>query len=151
MPDQLALLHSIDASLKLLVRHLGADRKEAETKPQTAVTVNLDGPRGDPTIRAKSPRDWSGEDQLGKPFSECPPEYLDLLAERFDYFNETETDEKKRGYNAMDAAKARGWAARIRAGWKPKATDATAEMEDSIPFVWLLPILLPASMAALFI
>ena len=60
----------------------------------------------------------------GKRFSECPPEYLDMVAERLDYFcstntGATEDDQKKRKYQWLDAARARGWAKRIRAGWKP--------------------------------
>lgn len=68
-----------------------------------APDADLDGTHGNPTIRAKSPRDWTGEDQLG-----------------LEFFNTKETDEKKRGYNARGAARARGWAARLRAGWTPK-------------------------------
>lgn len=86
---------------------------------QAASDADLDGPHGDPDIKAKSPRDWTGEAMTGRKFSECPPEYLDLLAERFDYFNTREEDAKKRGYNARDAARARGWAARLRAGYVP--------------------------------
>lgn len=79
-------------------------------------TVDLDGPHGDPILKAKDPRDWSGQTQVGKRMSECPSEYLDLLATRYDYFAGKETDSKKAGYNRLDAALARGWAVRVRAG-----------------------------------
>lgn len=121
----LALLRSIDASLKALL---------AASRPQVNDRV-CDGPHGDPVVKAKDPRDWSGEPQKGKRFSECPPEYLDLLAERFDYFvsqdserlNEVENDkeqamiEKKIKYGKLDAQRARAWAARLRSGWTPPA------------------------------
>ena len=35
---------------------------------------------------------------------------------------DTEDDRKKRLYNTRDAARARGWAKRIRAGYKPPAS-----------------------------
>ncbi len=110
-----------DEAMRLL-REIHAMLRTMSAPAATAAPdVDLDGPHGDPTIRAKSPRDWNGPDMLGKRFSECPPEYLDLLAARFDFFNTKETDEKKRGYNTRDAARARGWAARLRGGWKPAA------------------------------
>lgn len=77
----------------------------------------LDGPHGDPKVRQKDPRDWTGDSMKGRRFSECPAEYLDLLADRYDYFAGREPDEKKAGYNRLDAQRARGWAARKRAGW----------------------------------
>lgn len=93
---------------------------------QRPVTVDIDGPKGDPVLRQKDPRDWSGQTQVGKRMSECPAEYLDLLASRYDYFAGKETDAKKAGYNRLDAARARGWAARIRAGAVHPATPASA-------------------------
>jgi hypothetical protein len=51
--------------------------------------------------------------------SECPPAYLDLVASRLDYFAAKEEDAKKARYNRLDASRARGWAARLRNGWKP--------------------------------
>lgn len=89
-----------------------------------APDIDLDGQWGDPVIKAKDPRDWHGPSQAGKRFSECSAEYLDLLAARFEFFNGKEPDETKRGYNTRDAARARGWAARIRAGWKHPQTPA---------------------------
>lgn len=87
--------------------------------PQKVSDAFLDGQYGDPVVKAKDPRDWTGEPMTGKRFSECPPAYLDLLAERYDYFASKETDAKKQAYAVKDAQRARGWAARIRAGWKP--------------------------------
>ena len=136
--DQMhAVFLSIDASLKLLVAHFGAEKQAAQPAagravPRIAPDSELDGPRGNPKIRARPPRDWTGsEDFIGLNFSDCPPEYLDLLAERFDYFNEAETDAKKRGYNANDAARARGWSQRKRNGWTAPAQEPAAFPSDA--------------------
>lgn len=114
--DTIALLTSIDTTLKHL---LGL----AEARQQ-APPVDLDSERGDFVVKAKDPRDWTGPPMTGRRLSECPATYLDLLAERYDFFNQKEADEKKRKYNALDAARARGWAARVRAGRKPTAADS---------------------------
>lgn len=86
------------------------------------------GPHGDPIIKAKDPRDWSGDPMTGKHFSECPPEYLDLLAERYDYFatKDDQTPEKIR-YAKLDASRARAWAAKLRAGYVPFTPPAVSE------------------------
>ena len=76
------------------------------------------GPHGDPVVKAKDPRDWTGPPMKGRKFSECPPEYLDLLADRYDYFaTKDDADEKAVKYAKLDAARARAWAARLRVGW----------------------------------
>lgn len=143
--DVIDTLRSIDASLKLLVGHFGCVKMTTTVTnsaiPRIAPDNDLDGKYGDPTIRAKDPRDWTGDSMLGRPMSECPPEYLEMVADRLDYFNSTETDEKKRKYQALDASRARGWAQRKRNGWQPPAqapvgfpSDAPMVDEDSIPF-----------------
>jgi len=114
-------LASIDAGIQQLIRVL---------TPVKPVRVNLDDQWGDPTIKAKDPRDWAGDTMQGKKFSECPAEYLDLLADRYDYFGEREDDPKKANYNQLDAARARGWAARIRDGYAPPAVDADPAFDE---------------------
>lgn len=130
------VFQSIDTSLKALVAHLVpqqvAPAAAGGAIPRVASDTDLDGKYGNPAIRAKSPRDWVGEDQLGKPYSECPPAYLDLVADRLDYFNSLETDEKKKKYQALDASRARGWAQRLRAGYVPPAQDEAAFPSDSV-------------------
>lgn len=99
-------------------------------KPSTEASADhlLSGPKGDPLIKAKDPRDWAGESMMGRQMSECPPEYLDLLAERYDYFASKETDDTKQKYNLLDARRARAWAARIRGGWtQPQPAAQTGE------------------------
>ncbi len=134
--DVIDVLRSIDASLKALLA-----LQRGSQAPQVAPDSDLDGQWGDPVIRAKDPRDWTGESQLGKPFSECPAEYLDLVAARLDFFAEkaeaegtlTTSGKPVAPYNRRDAARARGWAQRIRHGYKPAdnggfPSDATAGM-----------------------
>jgi hypothetical protein len=104
-------------ALELLARiAAGIERLIALQTPQKPVRVDLDGPHGDPEVKAKDPRDWTGAPMKGRKFSECPAEYLDMLADRFDYFAEREEDAKKAGYDRLDAARARGWAERVRNG-----------------------------------
>lgn len=121
----LETLKSIDASLKALVA--GRPAEPASSAPTVAPDRDLDGQWGDPEVKARDPRDWTGPTMKGKRFSECPPEYLDMVAERLDYFTaqnkgETEEDQKKIRYQRLDAARARGWAKRLRSGWKPTAS-----------------------------
>ena len=147
-PESLALLRSIDASLKALVARQAPATATPAAGAGVASDRDLDGPYGDPEIKAKAPRDWTGPEMKGRKFSECPAEYLDLLAERLDYFAEknaagTEDEQKKARYQRLDAARARGWASRIRAGKvaAPKAgapawsdPDAGSDSNDSVPW-----------------
>lgn len=127
--ETLRLLRSIDNSLKSLVAMQGGARQTER--------VDLDGQHGDPIVKAKDPRDWTGDSMKGRRFSECPPEYLDMIAERFDYFAGKEEDAKKARYNRLDAARARGWSQRLRGGWAPPSepqnapNDAFAGVTDS--------------------
>ena len=104
--------------------------------PDVAFDADLDGPYGNQPIRAKDPKDWTGESQLGKPLSECPPAYLDLVAARLDYFAQHSDDPKKAKYNRLDAARARGWAQRLRNGWTPPKAEpfGATLIADDIPF-----------------
>ncbi len=116
--ETLALLTRIAVAVEALAGQIRTDPP-----------VSLDGPHGDPVVKAKDPRDWAGEIQAGKRLSECPPAYLDLLADRYDFFarkNADDGDERKAGYARTDAARCRGWAARLRAGW----TAPAAPVED---------------------
>lgn len=145
--DVIDSLRSIDASLKLLVAHFGCGPRAAapstSTVPAIAPDSDLDGQWGNPVVKAKDPKDWTGESQLGKPFSECPPDYLDLVASRLDYFADkaeaegavTSAGKPVAPYNRRDASRARGWAKRLRAGWKPEPVDETADVTvDDIAF-----------------
>jgi len=148
------VFQSIDASLKLLVAHFGCTAQRVGgpgapfTPPRIASDADLDGKYGDPAIRAKDPRDWTGDSMLGRPYSDCPPEYLEMVADRLDYFNsllgDSADDQKKRKYQSLDAARARGWAQRKRNGWQPPPEDSSSAFpsdntpspltDDDVPF-----------------
>jgi hypothetical protein len=116
--DAIVLLRSIDASLKALL----ALHQQSAPLP-VASDRDLDGRYGDPQVKFM-PRDWTGPSFVGRRMSECPAALLDLLAETFDYFarkaeeHDERTDKGKpvADYKRQDAARARGWAKRIRDG-----------------------------------
>ncbi len=82
----------------------------------------LDSTYGDPVVR-KDPGRWRGESMAGRKFSQCTPEYLEELAGLFDWRGDQDdksnaVDAKgnpKSKWSRLDAARARGWARRLRA------------------------------------
>ena len=133
--DAVELLRSIDASLKLLIRFASANAPKL-----VADDTDLDGKYGDPLMRFL-PRDWAGADFKGRHFSECPAELLEMAAETFDYFarqaeakNElTDKGKPVAQYKRLDAARARGWAKRVREG---KGRLAEPTPADANPHAW---------------
>ena len=89
-----------------------------------ASDYEMEGQYGDPVIK-KDPPKWTGETCVGKPFSQCPPDYLMSLAGFLDWkagktLEDADTSRHKfADYDRKDARRARGWAARLRA--KPAA------------------------------
>lgn len=134
------ILKSQDTTLKhLLALSESRMAKAATNGKAVASDRELDGQYGDPVIVAKDPKDWTGAQMAGKRLSECPPAYLDQLADRYDWFNTTldrakPEDAKKIGYNTRDAARARGWAQRLRSGWKAPDPTAAPVTAGSNPF-----------------
>ena len=132
--DILTVLARIEAKLDRLLAG-GAQPAQA-----TASDADLDGQYGNEEIK-KNPKRWDGESMVGRKMSECPPEFLDVLASHFDFKAEREaedsanaTDDETRaskkkysGYSRKSAARARGWAARLRAGWKPPASEPSGD------------------------
>ncbi len=126
--ESLRLLRSIDATMRAMLLVLSEKRNDASSVPDSV----CNGPYGDPIVRAKDPRGWTAEPMKGRKFSECPPEYLDMIADRFDYFASKDEEklkdvsdddeeaeiQKKIRYSKLDAQRARGWAARLRSGYK---------------------------------
>lgn len=117
-----------DAVIALLTRIAdGIDKLVAQQQrnapPAIATDKDLDGRFGDPEVRMRV-RDWSGPDMKGKRMSQCPAAFLDLLAETLEWAagkadanHETTDSGKPVGqYRRADAARARGWAQRIRDG-----------------------------------
>lgn len=88
-----------------------------------ATDEELDGRFGDPAVR-KDPKRWAGASYVGAKYSECPSDYLLVLAESLEYFADLDSkkaDPKKHKngtpywqYNLKDAKLARGWARRNR-------------------------------------
>lgn len=127
--ETLALLRSIDASLKRLVA-----QQPAAPSQEVADDRDLDSQYGDPVVKF-NPRDWHGDSCKNLAMSQCPPEFLDLLAQTFDYFAKkadeshevTASGKPVAPYKRKDAARARGWALRRRNGWKPAQLEAEPE------------------------
>lgn len=131
--DVLDVLRSIDASLKTLVARaaLPAFAPVPAVGQDVADDRDLDSQWGDEEVKV-SPRDWTGPNMKGRRMSECPADFLEMLAGTFDYFarknsatNETTTSGKpKADFDRRSAARARGWARRLRNGWQAPTFDA---------------------------
>lgn len=112
------------------------------TLPSTAEATDydLDGQYGDPTIK-NDPRRWDGESFAGFHYSETTPEYLDCVAGFKDW--QAGKDEESGAKDAKgrpkaqwarkDAKLARGWARRLRGGWKPNGAEPAPVQGGSDP------------------
>lgn len=114
-------------ALEARMTALEAALKSKATAPrsQAPVTVNLDDQYGDPIVKS-DPKRWDGKSYVGHKFSECPADYLVMLAGLLDW--QADKDEQshhtytsKSGkvietapLKRKDAARARGWAQRNR-------------------------------------
>lgn len=89
---------------------------------------DLDGNYGDPTIKyMPKEKYWTGADFTGYKLSETSPDFLDAYAKYLDacaYGARKDGDERKAGFKEKDAGRARGWAARLRNGWRPADANA---------------------------
>jgi len=139
----LAQLATINAKLDILLsgggtaaQASGGARPAASADGAVASDSDLDDSRGygDPQI-VYDPREkyWKGASYIGRKFSQVPdPEYLEATAKYLDacaYMAEQDGDETKRkgaGYKRKDAARARGWARRLRTGGAPVAAPRAA-------------------------
>ena len=141
----LSALAEIKADLKRIESKIEGVRATSHSAPAAGGAVapdfELDSQYGDPAVR-KSPPRWSGDSFDGKPFSQCSAEFLDVLAEFKDWqagaderkapsLTEEEREKKLKyaRYGRSDAARARGWAARIRRGWKPPMSEAAPPLD----------------------
>ncbi len=83
--------------------------------------VDIDGPRGDPEVRFM-PKRWTGADYKGQKFSSCDPEFLDMLADAYEWFAQRDDESgavdkngaPKSKWSRLDASRARAWSARLR-------------------------------------
>lgn len=141
--ETLTTLKSIDLSLRTLVAIArareerttatpGAPKKTTKAPALVATDADLDDPKwGDPEVRFM-PRDWTGEGLKGRKFSQCPPEFLDLMGEALDYLADKSEEQDERTTNdkpvapfkRKDAARARGWAMRNRRAGGPTPDQA---------------------------
>ncbi len=108
---------------------------------------DLDAPNGNPKVKFP-PRQWRGADFKGKLFSECPPEFLEMLADALRWSadhpkagTDPETAAKWAKYGRADARRAMSWARRLRA----KAIVLQFEGQRERP-----PALAPEAAAELF-
>lgn len=112
-----------------------------------ASDADLDGQYGNPVVRIDPKRGWEGESMRGRTFSDCPPEYLEALANFLDWAaqNPQPGKEQYASRNAKDAARARGWARRNSQRVEtPRADDnpftsssgagSSVDGDDDIPF-----------------
>lgn len=109
--------------------------------PEVASDRELDSMYGDPEVR-KDPPLWvkaGGQLYAGSKMSETTPLYLDALASFFDWKatkdleKKTEEGDKYARYSKRDASRARGWAKRLREGWKAPSMPSTDD-DGSLPF-----------------
>jgi hypothetical protein len=111
----------------LLSERRGAGGGVSASSSGGDIDVDIDGPRGDPEVRFM-PKRWTGPDRKGQNFSACEPEFLDLLADAYEWFaqrdDETNAVDKngapKSKWSRLDAARARAWAERLRGGASPQ-------------------------------
>lgn len=97
-----------------------------------ATDRDLDGPHGDQVVR-KDPKRWdvAKGSYVGCRWSECPPDYLDTLAgfkewqAGMDDKKGDEDSKRKASFSRLDAKRMRGWAQRLRSGWKAPEGSAT--------------------------
>ncbi len=128
----------LDTLLATLKTNGGAPRSAAGAAGAGAsagsdIDADIDGPRGDPEVRFM-PRRWSGPDYKGQKFSSCDPDFLDTLAEAYEWFAQRDDESgavdknggPKSKWGRLDAARARAWATRLRGGQSPAPRSSAA-------------------------
>jgi hypothetical protein len=117
--DMLKVLRSIDAKLGQLVRQSGA------ASVDVADDADLDGTYGNPKVNF-NPRDWRGDSMKGlfgslnarRSSSICwPARSITSRGRRRKAARRLQAGKPVAPYKRKDAARARGWAKRIRAGY----------------------------------
>ena len=116
-----------EALLKELIAKVDALTAKVNRIAGVAPVWKLDGERGDPEVRF-DPKIWRGESFKGMRFSDTTPEFLDMLAESYDWMaaNPKQGKEQYAGRDRDTAALARGWAERKRGGWQPARAKSRA-------------------------
>ena len=105
----------------LKVLRAGGGARATAAGGDGAIDADIDGPRGDPDVRFV-PKRWTGADYKGQKFSACEPEFLDMLADAYEWFAQRDDESgavdkngsPKGRWSRLDAARARAWSARLR-------------------------------------
>ena len=110
---------------------------------EVASDYEMSGQYGDPAVRFPlKDKYFANDDNVGKKFSECTPEYLDATAKYYDACahmlrhpkDGKAADEKKAGYKELDAKRARGHAKRLReSAIMPERPGVMPAAEDEMP------------------
>lgn len=126
--DAITLLWSIDTTLKTMLALAQQRTSQVRAAQPKAVADDheLDSKYGDEQVRL-NPRDWTGPSFKGLHMSECPADFLDLLADSYDYFARkndetgaiTDKGKPKSEFDRRSERRARGWAKRQRAERRP--------------------------------
>lgn len=148
--SEMSQLDRIEALLVSIDKRMASGAAQTAAKSSSggavAADADLDSQWGnEPIKKMPSAKYWQGDDFTGSVMSECPADFLDAFAkykEACAYMNDKAGDETKAkyaGYDRKSAARARGWAQRIRAGkvvqtkrdesWKGSDLD-----DDGVPF-----------------
>ena len=138
--EVLARLDRIEAALKGGSR---APSPPPSSSGNVAPASDLDSKWGDPEVRY-DPKRWRGDSYKGRRYSECPADYLLELAGFLDWMAGKDEEEggedklKYAGYKRKDAARARGWAARVASAPPRKLNDLfgspPSDADDDIDF-----------------
>lgn len=139
----MAALARIESKVDALTKAKAAAPAQAASTGAVADAYDLDSQYGDEEIKKMpSQKYWQGDDFSGHRMTETSPEFLDAFARYKDacaYMTEKSGDQAKAkyvGYDRKSAARARGWAQRMRDG-KVQRVERSAPVdsgEDQIPF-----------------
>lgn len=135
------ITHTMLGDILERLKRIEAKLSQPTAAGGVATDGDLDGPHGDPVVK-KDPKRWPAENgsYVGCRFSECPADYLEAMAglnewkAQQDERKGTDDDKRKAKFNRLDAARARGWAQRVRDGYKAPVRSEQPPAGDDIPF-----------------
>jgi hypothetical protein len=95
--------------------------------PEPAPDADLDSQYGDPEVRTM-PKDWQGQNLVGAKYSQCPPDFLKMLAGLLMWQARKDEEAGKltakghpvADFKRKDAARALGWLRRIESARAPR-------------------------------
>lgn len=154
MPRTLDDVHAVLIEIRDLLRAKAPAEARGGAAPRNASggevanDRELDSEWGNPQIRKDPPR-WNGPSFVGCNYSDATPDYLESLAGFLDWRaakdeesgRTTAAGKPAAPYSRRDAARARGWAQRLRNGWQRSAAAPAGDVPaddfggtDDIPF-----------------